>query len=456
MSDNSLDNMAGKVFEIPEAEFEKLATALDLRRLRPSQQAASIAMLAQIRPRLRLIRPPRRLTPMRLFCIPFEDLLYNPNTPRKALGQIPRSALQPIWKETEALLGEAGLAPVRDAIKTVDSTDEAAVHAAGRPLWRAAHTALKGLSAGAAAEKGGRAKLQERLGGPEVLASLEDIVMALAIAGPITAMRRNLPPPPISDINKEALGHVVDALTKTAAIDREGLPMLVFSLMARLASPAMLPKLIERLIDEGAGDLIKAMGGQVGEAVASQQEDRIIDVRAEAEEKKEEDPVQVARALGKELKTLEREAKAAAGGGRGVARQIERVKAELGRLARETVVAGAAPKAVAAIDALDAPPENEGTNRDRFRAVEDQIVSLRLCKQYAGDIGLSGEIDTAMKTIGAKLDARSDDLLKRLHANDATVSSVDLFCTVRLVELAEGSEKADRLREKGMAALRDD
>lgn len=453
MSDNSLDNMAGKVFEIPEVEFEKLAAALDLRRLRPSQQAASIALLAQIRPRLRLTRPPRRLTPMRLFCIPFEDLLYNPNTPRKALGRIPRGALQPVWKEVEALLGEAGLAPVIEKIKAIDAADEEAVNAAGRPFWRAAHDALKALSTAAAAEKGGRANLQERLGGPDVLASLEDIVIALAIAGPITDMRRNLPSPPISDITKEALGHLVEALTKTAAIDRGGLPILVFSLMARLASPAMLPNLIERLIDEGVGDLIKSMGGQVGEAVASQQEDRVIDVRAEAEARKES-PVQVARALGNELKNLERQAKAAAGGGRGVARQIERVKAELGRLARETVVAGAVPKAAAAIDALDAPPDSTGTSRDRFRAVEDQIVSLRLCKQYADDVGLSDEIDVAMKGIGAKLDGRSDGLLERLRANDATVSSVDLFCTVRLVELVEGSEKADKLREKGMAALR--
>lgn len=452
MSDTSLDNMASKVFEIPEADFEKLVFALELRRLRPTQQAASIAMLTQIRPRLRLIRPERRYTPMRLFCRPFEDLLYNPNTPRKALGRIPRSALKPIWAETEKLLGDAGIAPVLDALKTLDPNDAAAVDAAGLPFWAAAHAALKGLSDGSSKEKGGRAKLQETLGGPVVLASLDDIITALAIAGPLTEMRRLLPPPPIADVNNADLKQIVTSLTRVAAINRDGLPVLVLSLMTRLQSPAMLPALIERLVEQGAGDLIQSMGGQVGEAVASQQEDRIIDVRAEAEKKKD-DPVAVARALGNELKNLQREAQAAGGGGRGVARQIERVKAELGRLARETVVSGAAPKAVAAIEALDAPADSNTSNRDRFRAVEDQIVSLRLCKQYAGDVGLEGEITAAMKQIGTKLETRSADLLKRLEANDVTVSSVDLFCTVRLVELVEGSDKADKLREKGMAAL---
>jgi len=453
MSDTSLDNMASKVFEIPEAEFEKLVTALEMRRLRPAQHAASVAMLAQLRPRLRLTRPPRRFTPMRLFCRPFEDLLYNPNTARKALGRIPRAALAPIWAEAENRLGDAGIASVSEAIKGITPGDPDSIDAAGRPFWQDAHAALKDLRDGAAKEKGGRAKLQEALGGPEVLASLDDIVTALAIAEPLTTMRRALPPPPIGEIDNAGLKHIVIGLTGAAAIDRDGLPIVVLVLMARLSSPAMLPALIERLIDEGAGDLIQSMGNQVGEAVASQQEDRIIDVRADSAEQKD-DPVTVARSLGKELKSLEQQAKAAGGGGRGVARQIDRVKAELGRIARETVVSDAGPKAVAAIDALDAPADSNTSSRDRFRAVEDQIVSLRLCKQYAGDVGLEGEIDGAMKSIGAKLTERSGDLLKRLEANDVSVSSVDLFCTVRLVELVDGSEKADKLREKGMAAMK--
>ena len=129
------------------------------------------------------------------------------------------------------------------------------------------------------------------------------------------------------------------------------------------------------------------------------------------------------------------------------------MKAALGRIARETIVSVAAPKARDAIAALDQAAGSAQDARDRFRAVEDQIVSLRLCRQYAGDVGLEGEIDGALKSIGGDLGQRSEGLLKRLEANDATVSSADLFCTVRLVELVEGSEKAEALRQKGMAAM---
>lgn len=451
MSDSSLDNMAAKVFEIPEAEFDKLVATLEARRLRAGQGPAAVAMIGQLRPRLRIARPPRRFTPMRLFCRPFEDLLYNPNTPRKALGRIPRIAIAPIWAQVEARIADT-VAATTEAIKSIVPDDEASIDAAGRGLWSAAYGTLKDLRDSAAREKGGRAALQETLGGPEVLSSLDDMIISLGVADPLTEMRRTLPPPPISEINNPDLHKIVAALTKTAAIDRDGLTIVVLSLMTRLQSPAMLPPLIERLVDESAGDLIKAMGGQVGEAVASQTEDRIIDVRTAADAQKD-DPVAVARSLGNELTSLERQAKAAGGGGRGVARQIERVKSELGRLARETVVAGAAPKAIAAIAAMDEPPENAKSDLDRFRAVEDQILSLRLCKQYAGDIGLDAEIAGAMKTIGAKLDERSKSLLQRLNAHDDTVSASDLFCTVRLVELVDGSEKAEKLRQKGMEAL---
>jgi len=51
----------------------------------------------QLRPRLKKIRPLRRLTAARLFCLPFENLLSN-DTPRvKVFGSIPRNCVTPLW-----------------------------------------------------------------------------------------------------------------------------------------------------------------------------------------------------------------------------------------------------------------------------------------------------------------------------------------------------------------------
>ena len=58
-----------------------------------------------------------------------------------------------------------------------------------------------------------------------------------------------------------------------------------------------------------------------------------------------------------------------------------------------------------------------------------------------------------MKTIGTGLDTRGKKILGALEANDPGTSVVDLYNTVRLVELVDGAEKADRLRVAGLKAM---
>ena len=95
--DRSLDLLAGRVFDIPEPQFADLVRSLETRRLKVDHRATADAVLSRLRPRMSMARPPRRPTPQRLFCLPFEDLLYDPGTDRKAVGRIPRSAIGPIW-----------------------------------------------------------------------------------------------------------------------------------------------------------------------------------------------------------------------------------------------------------------------------------------------------------------------------------------------------------------------
>jgi hypothetical protein len=58
---------------------------------------ARAALEDALRPRLRTTRPPKPVTPMRLFCWPFEDLLTD-RTPRvRPAALIPRRVLMPFW-----------------------------------------------------------------------------------------------------------------------------------------------------------------------------------------------------------------------------------------------------------------------------------------------------------------------------------------------------------------------
>src|SRR3546814_14681552 len=71
-------------------------------------------------------------------------LLYDPATPRKAVGRIPRAAIAPIW----SLFAEHAAAGIVDAtaaaLKAAEPDDAAAILHAGMPLWAEGARVLAG------------------------------------------------------------------------------------------------------------------------------------------------------------------------------------------------------------------------------------------------------------------------------------------------------------------------
>ncbi|QQP91538.1 hypothetical protein IGS68_10160 [Skermanella sp. TT6] len=72
----------------------------------------------QLRHRLKKIRPLRRLTAERLFCVPFESLLCNEPARPRPLGSIPRSSVSPLWALVLEHLDDA------EAARQVDASGE--------------------------------------------------------------------------------------------------------------------------------------------------------------------------------------------------------------------------------------------------------------------------------------------------------------------------------------------
>ena len=319
------------------------------------------------------------------------------------------------------------------------------------PLWAEAANVLAARDAAARKAPNGRAQLRDSLGGAPVLDSLDDIIELLRIAIPILDMRSALPPAPIETINRASLAALVQALNAVAALRKDAVPYLVFVLMARLRDLSILGDLFERLTEAGVGDLVQQASGQAGEAIVSQAEDHMLDVRSELGD--EDLPkADVARELGREIDALERAA-VAVGSGRAFGRRIERVKTELARVAREIVVSGASEATLAAVAALDDPVATDQEELERLREAEDRIVALRVCRRFASDAGMTELVDRSMQAIAAGLESRGAALLEKLAVDDPDTSVIDLYNTVRLIELVEGSEKADKLRMAGLKAI---
>jgi len=456
-SDPSLALLGGRLFDIPEEQFAELVASLESKRVKAAQDDKMQAILGHLRPRLTVARPPRRPTPQRLFCAPFQDLLYDPGTRRKAIGKIPRHALTPIWTVFKGGDVDPVIQTAATALRQVDPDDVETLDTIGAPLWAAGARVLSARLQQAGG-RDGRSRLRDELGGDEVLASLEEAAVSLSAAVPLCALRRDLPPGPVADFNRQQITRIAEALTQTAKLNREAIPHVVYVLMQRLSDPSALLGIFEKLTDEGVGDLLGQTGGQVGEAIVSQTEDHLIDVR-DATTAEDADKAQVAKRLGRELKALNRTSDAVSGGlggsgARGLARRIDRVRQEMGRIAEQVVVDDAGKQMLAMIGELDGPTADDADETARMRAIESRITALRLCADYGKEVGLDQEIKAHLKTIEGGLDKRSADLVARLKNNDATLSVTDLYATVRLVELTAGPEKADALRRKGLEAMK--
>ena len=104
-------------------------------------------MLAEIRPRLAILRPPRPVTLTRLLFLPLSGALVDPNAWRRDPATIPRNALHLI----SSFVGEALSAKLQDmneAIRHAAFSDVAIVEQFGRPLWEGAAVGAERITPG--------------------------------------------------------------------------------------------------------------------------------------------------------------------------------------------------------------------------------------------------------------------------------------------------------------------
>src|SRR5256885_15764210 len=140
---------------LPVGMAEGLARAVEVDRMNNGTGLPHDTILESLRPTLRESdRNARALTPMRLFCRPFEDLLINKQFGQKQKGRIPRSSITPVWNWlAKDLLPEAATSYAL-AVKTAAlcrGADDVPARAA--EVWEAAAQApLDKVAAG----KGGK------------------------------------------------------------------------------------------------------------------------------------------------------------------------------------------------------------------------------------------------------------------------------------------------------------
>lgn len=240
----------------------RLALAVEVDRLLEGRGLPHDDILSGLRPVLRRDHPERTLTPLRLFCHPFQDLLSCAPRRAKQKGCIARGSLVPVWNwVSQTLIPREADTYVKDckALVLAQKNDDAIARAG--QFWPLASVAMTA----ALKDQNSRKILQKVLCSPLAVDDADEMALLLA-AGETIEKLSALLPKPVASFNETLLWDVrsvYDALIETQP---DVAPYVAVIAMNRLARPweaLRLPMMISRKNDETL--IAKTDMGLVGE-----------------------------------------------------------------------------------------------------------------------------------------------------------------------------------------------
>lgn len=233
-SPEKMDVLQSFLGSLPVGLAQNLARAIEMDRMNNGAGLPHEDILESLRPTLRDSgRNARALTPLRVFCRPFEDLLSDEPRRQKQKGRIARSSVTPVWNWLAQDLMAEETKSFALAVKTAamgHGTDE--VLACAIEFWQ---TASQALSNKFAAESGRRAA-ERALNSDAVVADAREMALMLGIGPEICAFQEGLPQsiPSLSEDAVQAFRVTYERLLQTAP---DAAPYLPFVVMKRLENP---------------------------------------------------------------------------------------------------------------------------------------------------------------------------------------------------------------------------
>ncbi len=219
-------------------------------------------IMASLRPILKRDQFERTLTPLRLFCRPFQDLLVCSPRLVKQKGAIARTSLVPIWNWlSQTLIPEGTQVYAADvkALVLAHRVEDAVARAAR--FWPLAAAAIA-----AALEDGPtRSAAQKNLGDPFAVDDAGEMALLLQAGEEIEKLVALLPKP-VPSLNDNLLWEVRAIYDAMAQSHPDAAPYIAVIAMNRLARPweaLRLPMLVTRKNDETL--IAKTDMGLVGE-----------------------------------------------------------------------------------------------------------------------------------------------------------------------------------------------
>lgn len=241
----------------------RLAIAVEADRLMDGHALPHHDILNGLRPVLRNGDEfQRTLTPLRLFCRPFQDLLTSAPRLAKQKGRIARGTLVPVWNWiSQTLIPTETAIYVREARALVLAQKDGEAIARAGQFWPVAAAAM----APALQDANQRKLLEKTLGDAMAVEDADEMARLLAVGETIEQLALMLPKP-VAAFNEQLLWDVRGIYDALAQSQPDAAPYVSVIAMNRLAKPweaLRLPIMVSRKHDETL--ISKTDMGLVGE-----------------------------------------------------------------------------------------------------------------------------------------------------------------------------------------------
>ncbi len=181
---------------LPERYVEPFVSAVEFDRLAGGSLPHSL-IIESLRPSLRKLGVPRfgTPTPLRLFCRPFEDILFSGPLYPKTVGRISRLSIAPVWDWLSELIPDAHKSLTDLIVKQILSRQDAKLEAATAELHRSSANALSAIFLSYEPGTPEYVAMAKRLGSEAILEDARDMCAILTISDYASQLQSRFPRP---------------------------------------------------------------------------------------------------------------------------------------------------------------------------------------------------------------------------------------------------------------------
>jgi hypothetical protein len=445
---------------LPEEIAARLARAVEIDRLADGKALPHDMILEGLRPALRrLPGAERTLTPLRYFCVPFEDLFtLVPRSTVKQKGRISRGSVAPIWTWlNQTLLPEETRAYARDFKSAIVTGKAADAKARAEAYWPLAAGAMRDALCSDARREDARGPLTSEL----VVADAEEAALLLGVGSAVLKIQETLPRAvaALTDELLWSLRAIYDGLIET---NSDAAPYVAVIAMNRLARPWEALKLPLSISRQTQDTLIASTDmGLVGEIIFGDIENYCKAVRDAKHPNFDADAL---------VENISHFTSLSSGIVKGIEMRRDgkwgqRLMKD--RTALAEVMDGfmeRAPKELALALAYHKGATGGPKTADFSRPIDPEKIDRALryarlvmgCKPFAVAGSFGASVKKAEEDMCQLLRSYNEDVVKELRTPDAkrrAVAESQFEFTVKLTATLFSEEESELLRRRGRAAL---